>query len=301
MILPADSIASVIEVKSTLSKKELKDAVTKVASVKKLKRSSITNIDQPVTFSELIVNSTFGVVFAYDSKTSLNTLASNLRELNAELPSSQWTDLVVVLGKGVLGYYIQYPGEESLLGQLMPPASEKFVKFPYYVLLSISEDPQYAVNRFFATLMAQLTFFRKRSFVPLDPMLQGATNNVKRVQEYWLNSKGKLKEVPNSHCGEGPEPNWSFNVFVANTQHILGRISQHTWADGYIYQVTPTSYEANRLLGYIAELNQKDPVHIFPSKDKLKGLTSILSGIPPTSEEIKKHIINFSNGNIEAR
>ena len=68
MILPSDSVAAAIEVKSKLNKRELEDAVSKIASAKGLKRSPIMGADQPVTFSELIVNSCMGVVFAFDSE-----------------------------------------------------------------------------------------------------------------------------------------------------------------------------------------------------------------------------------------
>lgn len=296
LILPADSIASIIEVKSTLSKEELKDAVNKVASVKKLKRSPITQLDQPVTFSELIVNSVFGVVFAYNSTTSLETLADNLRELNSELPRSEWTDLVVVLGKGMLGYYIQYPGEENFLGQIMPPAGENFAKPPYYVHLSISEDAQYAVNRFFATLMAQLTFFRKRSSISLSSMLQGSAKEIKTIQGYWFDSKGNLKAVPEGQFGEGPRPNWSFDVFALGTHNMIGRFSQHNWADGYVYQLIPCTPEATPLLGIIAGLNQKCTINVVPSNDKLRGFTTVLEGIPHSREEVKDHIQKHTKG-----
>lgn len=99
-------MAAAIEVKSSLSKEELEDAAKKIASVKKLVKTPITNTDQPVTFSTLITTKTLGVVFAYDSKTSLETLAENLRDINKKYSSDEWTDIVVVLDKGVIGYTI---------------------------------------------------------------------------------------------------------------------------------------------------------------------------------------------------
>lgn len=296
LILPADSIASVIEVKSKLSKKELSDAVEKVASVKKLIRSPITLMDQPVTFSDLILNSIFGVVFAYGSKTSLEALAKNLRDLNKKMPRSEWTDLIVVLDKGMLGYYVQFPGEKGFLGQIMPPASKDAIKPPYYVHLSISNDAKYALNRFFATLMVQLTFFRKRSSISLASMLRGSISEVKTIQSYWFDSKGDLQTVPSVQFEQGPKPNWSFDVFVKTTQEIIGRYSQHVWADGYVYQVIPCSPQSASLMGLIAGFNQKSKVHVIPSKDQLRGFTTVLSGVPPTRQQVKEHLEKNSKG-----
>lgn len=55
LILPNDNVASVIEVKSSLCKSQLEDAAQKIASVKKLTKAPITNVDQPVTFSSLLL------------------------------------------------------------------------------------------------------------------------------------------------------------------------------------------------------------------------------------------------------
>lgn len=65
-----------------------------------------------------------------------------LKNTYSELPRSEWTDFVAILGREMLGYYIQYPGEETFLGQIMPPASEEAIKSPYYVRLPVSEDAQ---------------------------------------------------------------------------------------------------------------------------------------------------------------
>ena len=116
LILPNDNVASVIEVKSMLSKAEIEDASKKIASVKKLKKTPVTSADQPVTFSSLITTKTLGVVFAYDSVTSLVTLAENLREINQSMPSDHWVDIVVVLDKGVIGYTMQLPFSSNFPG-----------------------------------------------------------------------------------------------------------------------------------------------------------------------------------------
>jgi hypothetical protein len=75
--------------------------------VKSIKPSPIGGADQPVTFSNLINSGTFGCVFAFDSYTTLETLAENLSEINSASDSDQWIDLVIVLDKGLVGYAFQ--------------------------------------------------------------------------------------------------------------------------------------------------------------------------------------------------
>jgi hypothetical protein len=129
LILPNDNVSAVIEVKSNLSKQELEDAASKIASVKRLEKSPITDIDQPVTFSPLITTKTLGIVFAYESSTSLETLAENLRDINRDVPSDQWIDLVVILDKGVIGYLVQLPFSQELPGWFGGAASKDFWSF----------------------------------------------------------------------------------------------------------------------------------------------------------------------------
>jgi hypothetical protein len=100
-IVPRDNVAAVIEVKSKLNKDELADAAVKIGSVKRIRPSPITNVDQPVTFAPTIMTNTLGCVFAFDSYTGLHTLAENLREINSTQESGAWIDLVVILDKGL--------------------------------------------------------------------------------------------------------------------------------------------------------------------------------------------------------
>jgi hypothetical protein len=92
-IVPRDNVAAVIEVKSKLNKEALADAAAKIASVKRIRPSPITNVYQPVTFAPTIMTNTLGCVFAFDSYTGLDTLAANLREINSTQESGAWLTL----------------------------------------------------------------------------------------------------------------------------------------------------------------------------------------------------------------
>src|SRR5579872_3441289 len=83
-IIPADSVASIVQVKSSLNKRELDDAYKNIASAKKLKKRPLSDIDRRATGSPLSTVATFGVVFGFNADTSLNTLAENAAELNTQ-------------------------------------------------------------------------------------------------------------------------------------------------------------------------------------------------------------------------
>jgi|WetSurMetagenome_2_1015567.scaffolds.fasta_scaffold341200_1 hypothetical protein len=90
MIFPVEPVMATVEVKSTLSIAELKDASEKIKSVKNLQREN-----------GLIA----GVVFAYTSswKTDpMGKIAGHLQEINQKLEPYQYIDLICVLDAGVI-------------------------------------------------------------------------------------------------------------------------------------------------------------------------------------------------------
>ena len=288
-ILPSDSIASVIEVKSKLNKAELKDAAEKIASVKKLQRSPITNLDQPVNFSNFIINNSLGVVFAYDSTTSLKTIAKNLKEINKKLPRAQWIDVVVVLGKGMLSYCMQFPGDKKY-NNMMPEASADFNVPACYVHLCLFEDSKYAINRFFMHLMSVLSFYRKRTALPFESILGGAEKNAITIQGYWYTTDRNLVEVPDSQVGKGEDPLIVFDVFYINSANLVGRFSLYKWSDGYIYQVIPPCNNARIVLRMLISLTGQENCSLVPIQDGVMAHTNLLKGTPPGLDEIKQKL-----------
>ena len=67
-----ESVYAVIEVKSTLTKEELRKSIENINSVKQLKKSTIVGVSYP----------TAGLVFAYDSDASLDSIYKNVMELS---------------------------------------------------------------------------------------------------------------------------------------------------------------------------------------------------------------------------
>lgn len=234
-ILPRDNVAAVIEVKSKLNKDQLKDAAKKIASVKKLKPTPITNIDQPVTFSDMIMTNTLGCVFAFDSYTSLVTLADNLKEINSDYDSPDWIDLVVVLDQGYIGYAIQPPFGQNFPGWFGGTCADDFPLPPYYIHLVKHESGGLTLNHFFVKLMAHLTFFRKRSSIDFGSVLGPDPNEIMTIQGYQYNLKRKLVPAEESHqAGKFKNPRIRFNIYSKKDNVLKGQVCYLPWQDGAV-------------------------------------------------------------------
>jgi hypothetical protein len=235
LILPNDNVSAVIEVKSKLTKRELEDAAQKIVSVKALEKSPITDVDQPVTFSPLITTRTLGVVFAYESATSLQSLAENLRDINRDIPSEQWIDSVVVLDQGTIGYAIQFPMSQEVPGWFGGPASDKFGIFPFYVLLVKEDSGELTLNRFFVNLMAHLTFYRKRSTIAFETVLGKIPSQIMILEGYQYDLKGVLNPVEEAHQqGNLLKALVKFNLYSSTDGVYVGQIAWMPWQDGAI-------------------------------------------------------------------
>ncbi|HYF84283.1 MAG TPA: DUF6602 domain-containing protein [Clostridia bacterium] len=235
LILPNDNVASVIEVKSKLNKEELKDAAKKIASAKALKKTPVNDGDQPVTMSPLVIEKTFGVVFAYESYTSLNTLSENLIEINAEYPSSQWIDMIVVLDKGIIGYTIQTPFSKNMGGWFAGNCDDNFLIAPFYVHLGKSELGELTLNKFFSDLIIRLSFYRKRSLINIESFLGKQPSAFMTLKGYQYNLERELVEVDDYHkMGNFKGATVKYNLFFKRDKKLIGQVGWIPWQDGAV-------------------------------------------------------------------
>jgi len=281
-ILPRDNVPAVIEVKSKLNKDELRDAATKIATVKKIKATPICGADQPVTFSEIITTSIFGCVFAFDSYTSLETLAENLKEINAtEENPDHWIDLVVVLDKGCIGYALQPIFEQEFVGWMGGAIDEDFIIPPLYVHLVQSELGDRTLNHFFVRLMSHLTFFRKISAIDLITLLRGTQFSAQTIQGYQYNLKRRLVPAEPSHQTESFEfPKIRFNLYSAKTRKFSGQICFLPWQDGAVITFSTLFDPARLFARFLAELKAKGQL----LKNQRNGAVIWTSSVLPLSE-----------------
>src|SRR5579872_3927683 len=197
MILPIDTVASVIEVKSRLNSDELLDAYQKIASVKALKKKPSSDMDREATGSRLKMASTFGVIFAFTSDLSIETIAEKMAELNEKFESQQWPDMLVLLDVGTLNYAIQAPGME-IGGDLMP-REDIFPIAPFYINLVLRKDGEFSLNRFFIMLLSHLQFFPHRPSVPpFEIALAGTTKDAVGISAYQYDRQKKLLPLSRS-------------------------------------------------------------------------------------------------------
>lgn len=231
-IIPYDNVACIIEVKSLLTKDELKDAAQKISSVKRLKKTPISTIDQPVTFSTLINSTTMGLVFAYEAKTKLETLADNLAEINTNFPSVEWIDSIIVLDKGIISYAIQMPFSGEFPGDWGGPASENFIIPPYYIHLIKDELGELTLNKFFLKLMAHLTFYRKISTINFQSIIKNS-RQVMTLNAYQYDLNRNLKPVDDLHKNKNLLPNLlRYNIYAKESKKYLGQVFRAPWQDG---------------------------------------------------------------------
>lgn len=298
MILLSDNVASVIEVKSTLNKEELKDAAEKIASVKSLRKSPLTDVDQPVTFSSFINTKTYGVVFAYNSQTTLETLAENLREINKGYSSFHWIDMIVVLDKGVVGYTVQNPFNQGNHGWFGGPADDEFPPPPYYIHLAKSELGELTLNKFFVDLLAHLTFYRQRVGFDFNSLLGPETKQIMTIHPYQYNLSRELVDTTEEHTKENFSIPIRYNLFKEQDKSYIGQIGRKNWQDG-------------AMLTYSGFMPPHQIFPIFVKSNKavfLKGMengnhwiTSVISLTEKEFEDIASNIDKYISGVISQR
>lgn len=118
-ILPIEGVYGIIEVKSTLSKNEALDALSKVESFKKLapRELGITSSQDAVTLHR--PSRPFGIVLGYQlSSNSITSLKNNWKEQAYEVHDVNYVaNLICVLGEGLLHFekYNLTKGEKDIL------------------------------------------------------------------------------------------------------------------------------------------------------------------------------------------
>lgn len=295
-ILPRDNVAAVIEVKSKLNKDELHDAAKKIAAVKSIKCSPICGADQPVTFSDMIMTGTLGCVFAFDSYTSLETLAENLREINADHDSNHWIDLVVVLDKGCLSYAFQKMYDGNLDAWVGGPLDDEFMIPPFYVHLVQAPFGDGTLNHFFLKLMAHLTFFRKLSLVRFDE-LQPEAKKVQTIQGYQYNLSRQLVPAEERHQqGFFANPKVRYNLYLRKERTLAGQVCLLPWQDGAVITISslfPPTIVAEQYFRRLKLRSTLVPIEIGQAKFWMSSVLPITEAtFVKVSEDIHPELIS---------
>ena len=285
MILPSDNVAVAIEVKTNLNKEELVDAAQKISRVKSLKKSPISNVDQQVTMTEVVVTKTTGIVFAYSSTTTLETLANNLADINKDIPFNEWIDEIIVLDKGLITYYVKSPMGKGVFGTISSISPDAKWPLPYYLSISIIPDCDKSINEFYAYIMHHLTFFRKRSSVDTTVITGKEGKPVKIMQSFQFNSKSEISFADREHYEGKFHFDKCFYIYRKESDEFIGNIAFLKWKDGgvvhYSGKIKPVI-----LFNVFYDKYKIQPRKIFPSGANANDWCSIV--LPMQTEEFEK-------------
>lgn len=91
-VIPIESVYAIIEVKSTLTKDELRKSIKNVQSVRSLTKNTLNGQASP----------TLGFVFAYTTDSSLETVYKNLIELSKDVQIDQQVSAICILSEGLI-------------------------------------------------------------------------------------------------------------------------------------------------------------------------------------------------------
>jgi len=285
MILPSDNVAVAIEVKTNLNKAELIDAAQKISRVKSLKKSPIGNVDQRVTMSDVVVTKTTGIVFAYSSATTLETLANNLAEINKGIPFNKWIDKIIVLDKGLITYYVKSPMGMGIFGEISSISPDAKWPLPYYLNITIVPDCKKSINELYAYVMHHLTFFRKKSSVDTTVITGKEGKPVKPMQGFQFNSKSEISFADPDHCEGQFHFDKCLSIYLKDSDEFLGSMAFLKWKDGGVVHYSG-KINPGILFKVFYDKYQIQPMKIFPGGANANDWCSIV--LPMQVAEFEK-------------
>ncbi|MGE1126321.1 DUF6602 domain-containing protein [Bacillus wiedmannii] len=130
-IIPIENVYSTIEVKSTLTKSELKKCIKNIESVKALDTS---------------YTSPSGFVFAYQADSSIENVCKNLIDLNAETNPKHRINAMCILDKGIITFFHKHglstisvsPNENHFAGAIHGQPEKNLILFYLLLMTALS-------------------------------------------------------------------------------------------------------------------------------------------------------------------
>lgn len=298
LILPNHHVAAVLEVKSKLNKSQLKDSLDKIQIAKSLNKPEPTDFDLPSTGSPLKTYKTLGIVFAFDSETTLETIGDNLAEMHKSVDSNQWIDFVIVLDKGVLEHQIQYFGDLDMKGTWMPPTSESFIIPPFYIHLLLKQLKEYSLNWFLGYLNSHLSFFAMRPiYSEYGQLMEGSTNIAMTLQGYQIGLDRKIHQVLEEEYVEN-KPQFLSQLKISKKEgQLLGVLSYKKWVDGCIIHWAGT-ISANEFMG--AFVHSSKCKMIVVSESPLIEVSTVLNITVDDFKKWHRKLHKFTRGDLKA-
>ena len=224
----ADNLACVIDVAESMDVEQLRAAYERVACAKRLKKTPAPSIpDVPHT------TVTLGIILTRDTAVPIEILAEELDRLNRQHPDREWTDMVVVLSKGIINYAIQFPGE-NVVGDFLPPAERATERYspPFYVIIIIRPTQVFTFNKMYSFLVAHLMIFSPGAeLANWAQVLEGTPKEGMTLTGYQYNLSGNLMPVPRQFYNDRYIPPRPFHI-EDQQGNLLSTLQFLPWQDG---------------------------------------------------------------------
>jgi len=187
-------VAAVIDAYERIDLQTFRDSYRRIADAKKLKKSAPPQLDYPSS------TTTLGMIFALRAVPPMEELAEELDRLNRQTPNEQWPDMVVIASIGVINYAVQFPGEQSLSADFLPPAQRAVTTVappPLYIVIVMRPTRTFTFNKMFSYLIVHLQIFSPGASLPdWRQALDEVPKYVVTVSGYQFNQTGTLAPVP---------------------------------------------------------------------------------------------------------
>ena len=229
-----DNVACVIDVDESLDVEKLSAAYERIACAKRLKKTVSPNVPG-VPYTTV----TLGIIFSRDAAVPIETLAEEFDRLNRQHPDREWTDMVVVLSKGIINYAIQFPGED-VIGNFLPPAEGAPNRYspPIYVVIIIRPTRRFTFNKMCSFLMAHLMIFSPGAKLPnFAQVLEGTPKEGMTFTGYQYNLSGNLMPVPRQFHNDRYIPPRPF-LIEDQQGNVLSTLQFLPWQDGGVVLLT---------------------------------------------------------------
>jgi hypothetical protein len=224
----ADNVACVIDVDESLDVEKLSAAYERIACAKRLKKTQSPNVP-----GVQLTTVTLGIIFARDAVVPIETLAKELDCLNRQHPDREWTNMVVVLSKGIINYAVQFPGE-NVIGDFLPPAEGASDRYspPIYVIIVIRPTGWFTFNKMCSFLMTHLMIFSPGTNLPnWDQILECTPKEAMILTGYQYNLIGNLMPVPRQFYNDRYIPPRPF-LIEDHVGNFLFTLQFLPWQDG---------------------------------------------------------------------
>ncbi len=178
-LVPAEITYAIISVKTTLTKRELvgdatkKGCIDNIKSVKELKKTMGLPLNLGAAISTFSYEPTIGIVFAYDSDSSIETVAKNFVFENnkRKIEKNKQIDSICIFNKGII---INDKKENKI--KIIPSSSEeteKYKTFLNFIIMLVS-----SLNSVPMTTL-DLRVYLKPEFYQSQPVVEFSPEKVK--------------------------------------------------------------------------------------------------------------------------